>query len=62
MYDMNLNFLYFYENNILNNESLSKVFENKMNYIYLIILFFKEIKIASINIGIIDIPPDTYHF
>lgn len=59
MYDMTITYRYFYENIILKNESLSKVFENKMNYIDLITLFFKERKITSTNIDTIDIPPDT---
>jgi hypothetical protein len=59
MYDMTITYRYFYENIILKNESLSKVFENKMNYIDLITLFFKERKITSMNIDNIEIPPDT---
>jgi hypothetical protein len=59
MYDMTITYRYFYENIILKNESLSKVFENKMNYIDLITLFFKERKITSMSIENIDIPPDT---
>ena len=59
MYDMTITYRYFYENIILKNESLSKVFENKLNYIDLITLFFKERKITSMNIDNIEIPPDT---
>ena len=59
MYDMTITYRYFYDNIILKNESLSKVFENKLNYIDLITLFFKERKITSMNIDNLEIPPDT---
>ena len=55
-YDMTITYRFFYENIILNNESFSKIFENKMHYIDLITLFFKERKITSLNIDTIDIP------
>ena len=57
-YDMTITYRFFYENIILNNESLSKIFENKMNYIDLITLFFKERKITSLNIDNLDILPE----
>ena len=60
-YDMTITYRYFYENIILKNESLSKVFENKMHYIDLITLFFKERKITSLNIDNIDIPPEELY-
>ena len=56
---MTITYRYFYDNIILKNESLSKVFENKLNYIELITLFFKERKITSMNIDNLEIPPDT---
>ena len=55
-YDMTITYRYFYENIILNNEYLSKIFENKMHYVDLITLFFKERKITSLNIDSIDMP------
>ena len=57
-YDMTITYRFFYENIILNNECFSKIFENKMNYIDLITLFFKERKITSLNIDNLDIPPE----
>ena len=61
LYDMTLTYRQFYENIILNNESFSKIFENKMNFIDLITLFFKERKITSLNIDTIDIPPNDLY-
>ena len=55
-YDMTITYRFFYENIILSNESFSKIFENKMHYIDLITLFFKERKITSLNIDNINIP------
>ena len=55
-YDKTLTYRYFYENIILNNGILSKIFENKMHYIDIITLFYKERRITSINIDSIDIP------
>ena len=55
-YDKTLTYRYFYENIILNNDILSKIFENKMHYIDIITLFYKERKITSTNIDSIDIP------
>ena len=55
-YDKTITYRYFYDNIILNSESLKKIFENKMLYIDLITLFFKERKITSMNIDILDIP------
>ena len=57
-YDMTITYRYFYENIILNNEILSKIFENKMHYIDIITLFFKERKITSLNIDSLDMPPN----
>ena len=54
-YDKTITYRYFYENIILNNEILSKIFENKMLYIDLITLFYKERKITSANIDSLDI-------
>ena len=56
LYDMTITYRQFYDNIILNNESLSKIFGNKMHFIDLITLFFKERKITSLNIDTIDIP------
>ena len=53
-YDKTITYRFFYENIILNNEQLSKVFENKMHYIDLITLFYKERRITSLNIDSID--------
>ena len=58
IYDMTITYRYFYDNIIIKNESFSKIFENKMNYIDLITLFFKERKITSLNIDNIDLPPN----
>ena len=44
-YDMSITYRFFYENIILNNESFSKIFENKMHYIDLITLFSKKEKL-----------------
>ena len=55
-YDKTLTYRYFYENIILNNDILSKIFENKMHYIDIITLFYKERRITSTNIDSIDIP------
>ena len=57
-YDMTITYRYFYENIILNNESLLTIFENKMHFIDIITLFFKERKITSLNIDSIDMPPN----
>ena len=54
-YDKTITYRYFYENIIINNEIFSKIFENKMLYIDLITLFYKERKITSVNIDAIDI-------
>ena len=54
--DKTITYRYFYENIILNNEIFSKIFENKMHYIDLITLFFKERRITSTNIDTIDMP------
>ena len=56
LYDKTITYRYFYENIILNNEILSKIFENKMHYIDLITLFYKERKITSTNIDTINMP------
>ena len=62
-YDMTITYRYFYENIIIKNETFSKIFENKMHYIDLITLFFKERKITSLNIDTIDMPPnDLYEY
>ena len=55
-YDKTITYRFFYESIILNNEILSKIFENKMHYIDLITLFYKERKITSTNIDIIELP------
>ena len=55
-YDKTITYRYFYENIILNSEIFSKIFENKMHYIDLITLFYKERKITSTNIDSIDLP------
>ena len=57
-YDMTITYRYFYENIIIKNENFSKIFENKMYYIDLITLFFKERKITSLNIDTIDMSPN----
>ena len=57
-YDMTITYRYFYENIILNNECLLELFENKMNYIDMITLFFKERKLTSLNVDSIDMPPN----
>ena len=56
IYDKTITYRFFYENIILNSEILSKIFENKMHYIDLITLFYKERKITSTNIDTIDLP------
>ena len=43
-YDMTISHNFFYKNIILNSPNLSKLFENKMNYIDLITVYFKEKK------------------
>ena len=43
-YDMTVTHNFFYKNIILNSPNLSKLFENKMNYIDLITIYFKEKK------------------
>ena len=53
-YDKTISYRYFYENIILNNEKLSQIFENKMLYIDLITLFYKERRITSMNIDTIE--------
>ena len=56
IYDKTITYRFLYENIILNSEILSKIFENKMHYIDLITLFYKERKITSTNIDTIDLP------
>jgi hypothetical protein len=53
-YDKTISYRYFFESIIVNNENLSKIFENKMLYIDLITLFYKERRITSMNIDTID--------
>ena len=55
-YDKTITYRYFYDNIILNNEIFSKIFENKMHYIDLITLFFKERRITSTNLDTIEMP------
>ena len=44
-YDMTLTHKFFFEKIILNSENLSKLFENKMNYIELITVYFRDNKL-----------------
>ena len=47
--DMTITYRYFYDNIINNSEPLSKVFENKLEYIDIISLYIKEKKVNSYN-------------
>ena len=47
--DMTLTYRYFYDNIIQNSESLSKIFEDKMEYIDIISIYIKEKKVNSYN-------------
>ena len=48
-YDMTVTHGFFYKNIILNSENLSKLFENKMTYINLITIYFREKKFQTIG-------------
>ena len=53
-YDMTLTYQFFYDKIIKNSEKLSELFEDKLQYIDLISLFFKERKICSTNVEYIN--------
>ena len=48
-YDMTITHGFFFEKIILNSDKLKKLFENKMNYIELITVYFREKKFQSSN-------------
>ena len=54
-YDMTLTYRFFYDNIILNSEKLSELFEDKMLYVDLISLYYKERKVCSNNIDYITL-------
>ena len=54
-YDMTITYQFFYDKIILNSEKLSELFEDKLLYIDLISLFYKEKKIFSNNIDFINL-------
>ena len=54
-YDMTITYRFFFDNIILNSEKLSQLFEDKLQYIDLISLFYKDKKICSNNIEYINI-------
>ena len=49
MFDMTLSYKFFFAKIIKNSKKLSKLFENKMTYIDIITLFYKDKKISSMN-------------
>ena len=54
-YDMTITYRFFYDNIILNSEKLSELFEDKMLYVDLISLYYKERKVCSNNIDYITL-------
>ena len=54
-YDMTLTYRFFYDNIILNSAKLSELFEDKMLYVDLISLYYKERKVCSNNIDYITL-------
>ena len=55
-YDMTISYQFFYDKIILNSEKLSELFEDKLLYIELISLYYKEKKINNNNIDYANIP------
>jgi hypothetical protein len=54
-YDMTITYRFFYDNIILNSEKLSELFEDKILYVDLISLYYKERKVCSNNIDFITL-------
>ena len=54
-FDMTISYKFFYDKIIKNSEKLSNLFEEKLQYIDLISLFYKDKKICSNNVEYIDI-------
>ena len=54
-YDMTITYQFFFDKIIKNSEKLSNIFEERLQYIDLISLFYKDRKICSNNVEFIDI-------
>ena len=59
-YDMTITYRFFYDNIILKSEPLSKIFENKMEYIDIISLYVKDKIITSYNYNSVSKLYDSY--